>query len=277
MPTLELPDGALLHWEQRGDGPLVVIANQFFSEAWVFEGLISLLADHHRVVTYDIRGTGSSSMQGPYNIDVDARDLVALVESLGPPAVVVGMGDGANRAVHAAAARPDLIDAVVCPSGNPIGVAAVEGTEGLAASRSVLDALLSMMDTDYRGALRTMISTANPDFDEETVRMRVVSTAENCPQNVGVERMRSWMANDALEAARALGDRLWILEPGGNPWFPIEVLRRTRQLIPHAHTKEVEGGALSRPDIGAAVVKGLTDAGAGTPGRERAAAERGPS
>jgi pimeloyl-ACP methyl ester carboxylesterase len=277
MPVAQLPDGARIHWDERGDGPPVVIANQFFSESWVFSGLIELLAEDHRVVTYDPRGTGRSSQQPPYSIDVDAGDLLAVVEDAGPPAVVIGMGDGSNRAVHAAAARPDLIDVVVCAAGNPVGASAVEGTDGLAGSESVLEALVSMMDTDYRGALRTMIGTANPAFDEETVRMRVNSTSENCPQDVAAERMRSWIADDALAPARTLGDRLWILESGGNPWFPIEVARRSRALIPEAHIKEVEEGALSRPDITADVVRTLTAAGAGAPERARAVRTDGPS
>ncbi len=277
MPLLKLSDGAELHWDERGAGPLVVISNQFFSETWVFEGLISLLAEDHRVITYDPRGTGRSARKGPYELEVDARDLIELIEAVGAPAVVIGMGDGSNRAVHAAAARMDLIDAVVCAAGNPVGASAVEGTDGLAGSESVLEALVSMMETDYRGALRTMIATANPTFDEDTVRMRVNSTSENCPQEVAAERMRSWISDVALESARALGDRLWVLEPGGNPWFPIEVARRSRRLIPDAHIPEVEGGPLSRPDITVDVVRALTAAGAGDPERKRAAPIRDPS
>jgi pimeloyl-ACP methyl ester carboxylesterase len=276
MSVSRLPDGAEIHWEERGDGPLVVISNQFFSETWVFEGLIGLLASEHRVVTYDPRGTGRSSRRPPYEIATDAGDLLAVIESAGPPAVVIGMGDGSNRAVHAAAARPDRIDAVVCAAGNPIGAKAVEGTDGLAASESVLDALVSMMETDYRGAMRTMIGTANPGFDEERLRMRVNSTCENCPQDVAVERMRSWISDDALEPARALGSRLWVLEPGGNPWFPIEVMRRSRDLLPDAHLHEVEDGALSRPDITVEFVRALTASGAGTPEGKRAAPIRDP-
>jgi hypothetical protein len=122
-----------------------------------------------------------------------------------------------------------------------------------------------------------MIGTANPAFDEETLRLRVASTSENCPQDVAAERMRSWIADDALEPARTLGDRLWILEPGGNAWFPIEVTRRSRGLIPEAHIKEVDDGALSRPDITVEVVRALTAAGAGTGERKRAAPIRDPS
>ena len=76
-----------------------------------------------------------------------------------------------------------------------------------------------MMETDYRGALRTMISTANPDLDEDAVRARVDASAERCPQEAAAPRMRAWVEDQALEDARALGDRLWILEDGTNPWF----------------------------------------------------------
>ena len=86
--------------------------------------------------------------------------------------------------------------------------------------------------------------------------------------------MRSWIADVALEPARALGDRLWVLEPGGNPWFPIEVARRSRALIPEAHIKEVEDGALSRPDITVDFVRALTAEGAGSPEPKRAARGR---
>ena len=36
-----------------------------------------------------------------------------------------------------------------------------------------------MMSTDYRGALRTMFATANPDWDDESVRQRVATTVEH--------------------------------------------------------------------------------------------------
>ena len=68
-----------------------------------------------------------------------------------------------------------------------------------------------------------------------------------------------------------------MLEPGGNAWFPIEVARRSRALIPEAHIQEVEDGALSRPDITVDVVRALTAEGAGMPERERAAPIRDPS
>ena len=209
MPTAQLPDGVEIHWDQRGEGPLVVISNQFFSEAWVFEGLIALLAEDHRVVTYDPRGTGRSSRQRAVRRSRRMRTTSwRSWRPSGPPAVVVGHGRRLEprRARGGRAARPDRRGGVRGAATRR--ASAVEGTDGLAGSESVLEALMSMMETDYRGALRTMIGTANPGFDEETLRMRVNSTCENCPQDVAAERMRSWIADDATGAgagARATG------------------------------------------------------------------------
>jgi pimeloyl-ACP methyl ester carboxylesterase len=258
MKKLTVPDGVSLAWDERGDGPLVLLANQFFGQAEIFGGLIEDLARDHRVVTYDLRGTGDSTRQGPYDFETDAADLVALIEAVGPPAVLVAFADGCNRAVRVGARYPEMVTAIVSPAGNPVGRQATEGTEALAGSDSVLAALLEMMGNDYRGALRTMIATANPAWDEERVRERVGMTVEMCPQEAAYPRLRDWIADNVAEEARALGDRLWLLEDGSNPWFTLEVARRTTSILPDAHILEVEDGAISRPDIAAGIVRGLT-------------------
>jgi len=260
MPRVNRPDGAELHWEARGEGPLIVIANQFFGHWTVFAELIALLSENHRVVTYDPRGIGDSTLQGPYELETDADDLGAVIEAVGAPAaVVVAMGDGSNRAVRLASERPLLVETVVCVAGNPVGRAAV-GSDGLAASDSVLDALQAMMETDYRGALRTMITTANPDWDEDMVRERVNVSVEHCPQEAAAPRMRSWIRDDGQERARSLGGRLWILEDGTNPWF-LQTAQRTAELLPEAHVYATEDGAISRPDIAASYVNAITGVG----------------
>ena len=260
MASLERPDGVEIAWNERGEGPLVVLANQFFGRPATFEGLLRELERDHRIVTYDPRGVGESTRSGPYNLEVDAEDLEALIESQGEPAVVLAFADGCNRAVRVAARRPDLVTAIVSPAGNPVGLAAVEGTEGLAGSSSVIEALLGLMEADYRSALRTMFTTANPDWDEESVRDRVAITVEAVPQEAAVPRMKNWVADDVVEEARAVGDRLWMLDDGSNMWFSIETSRRSKKILPDAHVLEVEGGALSRPDIAAGVIRRLTSA-----------------
>ena len=261
MPFITRPDGAELYWEERGAGPDVVIANQFFAPLDVFQGLLDLVAAQHRLITYDPRGIGESSPHGPYDLATDAEDLAALIDEACDGAVLIAaMGDGCNRATHVAADRPELVHAVLCVSGNPVSRVAGAGGEGLAASDSVIEALLAMMDTDYRGALRTMIGTANPNLDDDAVRERVSASVERCPQAAAAPRMRSWIEDEAVRPARAVGERLWILEDGSNPWF-LETSQRTVELLPEAHVEAVENGAVSRPDIAASYVSRITGVG----------------
>jgi pimeloyl-ACP methyl ester carboxylesterase len=263
MPLLKRPDGAQIHWEEQGEGPLVVLATQFFGAPAVFEDLISNLAADHRVVTYDLRGTGASTREGPYDVATDAADLAAVIERFGGPALVLGWGDGCNRAVRLAAERPDLVGAIVTPGGNPVGREASQGTDALVDSPSVIEALLGMIETDYRGALRTIVGGANPNLTEEEARQRVDSIVEYCAQDVGAARLRAWIDDDAREAAQAVGDRLWILSNAleDNPWFTPAGLDRTRELLPEVHIEDVEGGAISRPDLTAAIVRRVTVSG----------------
>ena len=258
MPFISRPDGAQLYWEERGEGPDVVVANQFFSPVSVFAGLMDLLAEGHRLISYDPRGIGRSSEHGPYDMSTDAEDLAAVIEeACEGPVLIAATGDGTNRAVHVGSRRPDLVHAIVCFSGNPVGRIAGEGGDGLAASDSVIEALLSMMETDYRSTLHTMISTANPNLDPDAVRERVTSSAERCPREAAAPRLRAWVEDEALAEARGLSDKLWILDDGANPWFPAQ-MTRTAELLPKARIHPVENGAISRPDIAASYIGSIT-------------------
>jgi pimeloyl-ACP methyl ester carboxylesterase len=258
MPKLTRPDGVEIHFEERGEGSPVVLALGTFSAPAAFEPLIEELASDHRVVTYDPRGTGRSTRTGPYDIETDTDDFEAVVREIGGGAVVVCTANAAHPAVKVAARWPDLVTAVVGPGGTPLGVSATAGAEGLAASSSVRDAFRELLRNDYRGALRTLTADLNSQLDEHGVRERVALQSEYVSQEAAVGRLEAWIADDAGAEGRELGDRLWILNWGENPWFTADMVDRMRELLPEAHLERVEDGPLSRPDIVAAVIRSLT-------------------
>src|SRR3989442_1570415 len=88
MPRLQRPDGVELHWEQRGQGPLLVLAPYWSGHPGVYEALLSDLARDHRVVTWDARATQRA--------DVDARAARGgrLPDLLRPPGARSGTGPG---------------------------------------------------------------------------------------------------------------------------------------------------------------------------------------
>jgi pimeloyl-ACP methyl ester carboxylesterase len=262
MPRLQRPDGTEIHWESSGEGPVVVLVSYWSMLPSVFSPLIEEIVADHRVVLYDDRGAGRSTRTGPYDLDTAATDLRAVIEAAGAPAVLVATADGANRAVRVAADAPELVTAIVGIGGVPIGREGFRGSDSLVASDTVVGAMLRQLETDYRGALRGLITAGNSQMTEQEVRERVVAQAEYLSHEAAVARMVAWATDDPLEYSRAAGDRLWVLisEGLGGAWFPsaAEARPRLREHLPHVNLVEVDDGMISRPDQTAEVVRRIT-------------------
>jgi pimeloyl-ACP methyl ester carboxylesterase len=261
VPRLKRPDGVEIHWEAQGDGPPVLLACSCFALPAILEPLRRELVADHRVITYDARGVGRSDRSGPYDMETDMADLAAVLEDAArEPAVLVGTGDAIHRVIQVAAARPELVNGVVSPGMAPLGAQADYGDvgAGLASSSAVVGALMQLIETDYRAGMRSAVEGANPQLDEDGVRQRLSDMIEYAPQEATVARLRIWIEDDAREAARAVGDRLWILHFEGNLWFPPTIEGTVRRESPEAHIEQVEDGALSRPDITAEFVRRIT-------------------
>jgi pimeloyl-ACP methyl ester carboxylesterase len=262
MPHLERPGGVKIHWEQRGSGPLVVLAPYANAHPSVYDPLEAELLADHRIARYDDRGSGASDRTGPYDMETGADDLEALIEEADGPAVVITLADAVHRAVRVTARRPDLVDALIIPGGSPAGRRRLEGTDAMVASDSVLDAFMSMGETDYRGAVRTVVTAANPQMSEDEVRERVKLQVEYQPHETVVARWRAWAEDDTTELGQECGDRLWLLysENMSGGWFPSgeEARRISRRLFPKAHVEEVEDGMISRPDLIGGIVRRIT-------------------
>ena len=247
MPQLARPDGVEIHWEERGSGPTVIFADQFFGHPGVFAGIKDDLATDHRLITYDPRGSGRSTREGPYTVPSDAEDLAALVDEVGGASVLIGIGDGCNRAVLTATQRKDLVEAVFTPAGSPLSRARFSGGEGLAASDGVVDALGQLLSTDYKAALHSIVSSMNPDLSADELRERIDGTVEYAPQEQAVGRLSSWLETDCLDEALELGDRMWISLFPDNPWFSRDSLDLAHELLPEAHIVELHEGPVSHP------------------------------
>jgi pimeloyl-ACP methyl ester carboxylesterase len=258
MPNVETGDGVTLHWEEVGEGPGLLLAHSYIQHPGVFGGLTDDLARDHRVVTYDARGTGRSSRSGPYDMETDVADLTAVVEDAGPFEAVIANGEAANRAVYLAADRPELLPTVISLESLPVGTALAEGSDALVASTSVLDALMSMMRTDYRAGLSAALQRANPEMTPDDLRERVALTADYCGQEAGTGRLETWIRDDAADAARSLGDRLVVLAEGSGEWFPSDLHDAARRALPEARIVRLEGGAISRPDLSAMRIREIT-------------------
>lgn len=262
MPHLARPDGVKINWEERGSGPLVLLVPYANGNPAVYDPLEAELVVDHRVVRYDDRGTGESDRSGPFDMETGADDLEAVLEEVGAPGTVIALGDAVHRAARVTARRPDLVDALVVPGGTPAGRTRLEGSDAMVASDSVLDAFFGMAATDYRGAVRTSVEAANPQMNIDEIRERVNRQVAYQPQETVLARWRAWSEDDATDAGRDCGERLWLLysEDLTGGWFPAgeEGRRLARQLFPDAHVERIADGMISRPDLVGAIVRRVT-------------------
>ncbi|GAA5197707.1 alpha/beta hydrolase [Rugosimonospora acidiphila] len=112
---LDVPDGRIA-FDDTGDGPLVVCIPAMGDIRAEYRFLAPrLVSAGYRVVTFDLRGLGESSVNWPeYGSAPTARDLMALLRHLDAgPAVVYGCSLGSASAVYADAEAPDLIRGMV--------------------------------------------------------------------------------------------------------------------------------------------------------------------
>ena len=111
---LSRPEGRI-SYDVDGDGPLIVLVPGMgdLREAYRFLAP-ALRKAGYKVASTDLRGHGDSDATFRSYGEVEtAGDIVALIEELGGPGVVVGNSMGAGSAVLVAAQRPDLVSALV--------------------------------------------------------------------------------------------------------------------------------------------------------------------
>lgn len=101
-------DGGWLRYETAGEGDPIVFIHGFGLDLQMWDPQWPAFAQRHRVIRYDLRGYGSSSLPaGPYS---HADDLLALIDFLGAaPAHLVGLSLGGRVALRVAAQAPEQV------------------------------------------------------------------------------------------------------------------------------------------------------------------------
>lgn len=107
-------DGRIAY-DVDGSGPLVVLIPGMGDLRATYRFLApALRGAGYRVAATDLRGHGESDASfATYGDTETAGDVLALVEELGGPAVIVGNSMGAGVSVIVAAERPDLVNGLV--------------------------------------------------------------------------------------------------------------------------------------------------------------------
>jgi pimeloyl-ACP methyl ester carboxylesterase len=105
-----------LEYEIHGDGePVLLIHGSHVAESFLPLTREALLADHYRLIRYHRRGfAGSDPHSGPFSIEAQARDALALLQGLGlERAHVVGHSYGAVTALQLTLDAPQAVHSLV--------------------------------------------------------------------------------------------------------------------------------------------------------------------
>lgn len=112
---VEVPDG-FVYAQTRGQGQDVVLLNAGAADLRMWATTVPWLAEVARVTTFDYRDMGlSSRAPAPYS---EMDDIAAVLDAAGvEAAVLVGVSDGARRALAFAHRHPDRVRRVVAVGG----------------------------------------------------------------------------------------------------------------------------------------------------------------
>lgn len=108
---------ALRTWS--GPGPEAILLHGVDGDGGAFDAVAADLDGSRALTAVDLRGRGSSSLDGPWGIGAHAADIVSLLERRETPVTLVGHSFGGHVAALATACRPDLVEHLVLVDGGP--------------------------------------------------------------------------------------------------------------------------------------------------------------
>ena len=111
MPTVNV-NGVELFYKESGSGPeTIVFSHGLLMDHTMFRHQRSAFEGDYRVIVYDHRGQGQSSVPGSgYDMDTVAEDAAALIKSLNAsPCHFAGLSMGGFVGMRLAARHPELI------------------------------------------------------------------------------------------------------------------------------------------------------------------------
>ena len=165
MKAIDVNGLQTAYLDQGSGDPVVLVHGLGGTASAIFKHLLAPLSERYRVVAYDLRGSGRSSVTpGPYTVELLAEDLDALLAELDLDAVMlIGHSLGGGIVLEYAATRPDRVRAVV-------GIGAVtglpeQGKAGMAARAETVESqgMAAVAETVATNGLASSFREAHPE------------------------------------------------------------------------------------------------------------------
>lgn len=119
---IEVEDHGRLFYEEAGSGAPVIFIHGHSFDHYEWDPQFSAMRKNFRVIRYDVRGYGRSSMPREFSSTLHARDTIALMDALKiRKAHIVGLSMGGMIATDLLALYPDRLLSVTAASGDVYG------------------------------------------------------------------------------------------------------------------------------------------------------------
>jgi 3-oxoadipate enol-lactonase len=178
MPSLELPDGASLHYELSGDGPTLTLIHPGLWDMRTWDREFRMLVEHgYRVLRYDVRGYGKSSRPEPGASYSHVRDLEALLQANDViSTALIGCSMGGGIELDYALLHPEQIWGSVLVATALGGFEATEEEEEWSAEMDApIEAAIEAGDLERAQELRLEIWAPLGTSDERGARIRQIA------------------------------------------------------------------------------------------------------
>ena len=254
--------GGELEYETRGDGePVLLIHGSHFAESYLPLMDEPVLADY-RLIRYHRRGfAGSVEHEGPFTIEQQAEDALAVLQHLGVErAHVVGHSYGGATGLQLALDTSAVVASIVLLEPAVLMVPSAE----VFAQEHVVPAAEKYQSGDPQGAVDTFgQGIGGPQWKAEVSRTvpGAVEQAENDASTffeVELPALGDWQL-DAEEAARISQPVLFVLGTESDPMFE-EIRVLIHSMLPQTEDHLVEGANhLLQMQNPRSVAKGISD------------------
>src|SRR5258708_38802529 len=91
MPKIDR-DGVGIHYEVHGSGPVLLLTHGYSSTSAMWQGQISALSKHHKLVLWDMRGHRQCDYPDdptPYSEALTVADIAPPLDEVGPERAIV--------------------------------------------------------------------------------------------------------------------------------------------------------------------------------------------
>jgi len=245
VPYLRLPDGVPLFYEEHGDGePIVLLPGWTITTGFWKRQIADLSRDHH-VLSFDLRGAGSSGKTPDgHTLNTYATDLAYFLAEKGVErATLIAWAMGVSVSVHYLVAHgKERVSRFVWVDHSPRFFANPDWPYGLSGdfSPEALDAILRQLRHDRRAATLDMLEIMFPNGLSDSEQDWMYGEMLKTPTDVAITMLAAVAGTDLRPLLPGLKLPV-LLVNGTRSAVPYEVGRWLEEHLPDGRRHVLEG------------------------------------